>query len=180
MSESRRKKNAAADCVRKLDDDRVSCYHRENYDLRNLKSRSLAWLVQIAVRHDLIMSGKGVLESHNPRVMLQGHLEIFFKADELFALIRRKHLIDETDLASIGLTLYNFPTLSHFFVATREHKFVREATVRELREDVDFVHTLVLNSRLAAYLPEGQGRERDDRIYSLVDRMIAASRCGAV
>src|SRR5260370_36433732 len=103
--------------------------------------------------------------------MLQGHLEIFFKGDELYGLIRRKHLIDETDLASIGLTLYNFPTLSHFFVAKREHKFVREATVRELREDVDFVHTLVLNNRLAAYLPESRERARHDRIYRLVVRM---------
>ncbi len=77
MSESRRKKNAAADCVRKLDDDRVSCYHRENYDLRNLKLRSLAWLVQVAVRYDIVMSLKGLLESHDPRVMLQGAFRSF-------------------------------------------------------------------------------------------------------
>jgi hypothetical protein len=34
-------------------DDRIACYHRKNYDFRNLKARSLAWFVQMAIRRDM-------------------------------------------------------------------------------------------------------------------------------
>jgi hypothetical protein len=158
-------------------DDRIACYHRKNYDFRNLKARSLAWFVQMAIRRDMHACVKGVWDSHNPLVLLQGHLEIFNKLDDLETLIRQRHIIDEGDLATIGLTLYNFPTLSHFFVAPKEQAFVREATVRELFDKANYIRTLVLSSRLVADVPEDKNCQEvsEQEALGFVNQMTPAT-----
>lgn len=135
-------------------DERIACYNRNNYDFRSQKARAMAWFVQVAIRRDMEVCLNGDLDWTNPMVQFQGHREIFDKLDALETLIRQRHIIDEDDLASIGLTFYNFPTLSHFFVAPRKQVFIREVTVRELFDETDHVKQLVRESRLAAYVPE--------------------------
>jgi len=154
-------------------DGRVACYHRNNYKFRELKARSLAWFVQIAIRRDMRSCFQGLLHRDDPRVRLQGHLEIFNKLDELETLIRQRHIVGEDDLATIGLTLYNFPTLSHFFVAPKKQAFVREATVQELIDKGDYIRALLLKSRLAAYIPGDKNYQEasEEEGLSLVNQM---------
>lgn len=109
----------------------------------------------------------------DPRVMIQGHLEIYNKLDDLNQLIRQRHIVDENDLATIDLSLYNFPTLSHFFVAIEKHAFVREATTNELRNACSGISLLVRGSRLGAYIPGDKNcMDADDNdVFSLVNQM---------
>jgi len=146
-------------------DDRIACYNRKNYDFGSLKARSMAWFIQVAIRRDMDVCVNGGLDFDNPLVKFQGHKEIYDKLDALETLIRARHIIDEEGLETIGLTLYNFPTLSHFYVDPVKQAFVREATIRELLDKADHLKRLVLDSRLAAYVPkhdfEGENSERD-------------------
>jgi hypothetical protein len=140
-------------------DERIACYHRKHYDFRNLKARSMAWFIQVAIRRDMNKCINGRLDYDDAMVQFQGHREIFDKIDDLEAIIRQHHIVDEADLGTIGLTLYNFPTLSHFFVSPRKQAFVREVTIRELLDKTDYLKNLVLNSRLSAYVPEHDHEE---------------------
>jgi hypothetical protein len=144
-------------------DERIACYHRKLYDFRNLKARSMAWFVQVAIRRDMDKCINGGLDYDNPLVQFQGHQEILDKIDDLETIIRQHHIIDETALEAIGLTLYNFPTLSHFFVAPQKQAFVREVTMCELSDQADYLKSLVLNSQLADYLAERDCDENSER-----------------
>lgn len=121
----------------------ISCYDRQHYDFSEIKAAALAWFIQFAIRADLF---DALAASEAPRsfeVEFSGQLEIAAKRSDLRNLIREKHILDEPALNSIGLSLYNFPTLSHFFVAPRKQAFLREVTVRELLEQVVRVRALV-------------------------------------
>lgn len=153
-------------------DERIACYNQENYHFRKLKARAMAWFVQIAIRRDMDRCINGGLDYDNPLVQFQGHQEIRDQLIDLEEVIRRHHIIDETDLETIGLTLYNFPTLSHFFVAPEKHAFVREVTVREMLDKTDYLKSIVLNSPLTAYLAgNGSAENSEQEAMTLVHNM---------
>jgi hypothetical protein len=129
-------------------DDRISCYNSKHYVFEGIRAHALAWYIQFAIRVDVAASEVAAMSPASPEVQLSGLLELYKKRYELRELIRAKHIIDEPALETIGLTLYNFPTLSHFFVAPNKHGFVREATVRELLEEISYLHKLA--GRLAS------------------------------
>jgi hypothetical protein len=144
----RNKEENRADKVTSVKDDRISCYNTKHYTFDGVRAGALAWYIQFAIRVDVVASEAAAMSPESPEVQLSGLLEIFKRRNELRELIRAKHIIDEPALGTIGLTLYNFPTLSHFFVAPNKHGFVREATVRELLEEISYLHKLA--GRLAS------------------------------
>lgn len=75
-------------------------------------------------------------------------------------MIRVKHVIDEDDLATIGLSIFSFPTLSHFFVAPGSQTFVREATLEDLGANLLEIRQTILDSgELTSLLPKASSRE---------------------
>ena len=69
-------------------------------------------------------------------------------------------MIDESDLDAIGLSIFSFPTLSHFFVAPRSQQFVREATLEDLGASFLEIRQIILSSEeLSSTLPTASSRE---------------------
>jgi hypothetical protein len=148
--------------IERADDPLIECYCCENYNLRmdEIKSKALAWFVQFAIRADLHKSISSLLQWDDKSVRLRGYPEIYSKARELYGLIRAKHVIDENDLATIGLSIFSFPTLSHFFVAPRSQSFVREATLEDLGAHLLELRQIILDSdELSSLLPKASSRE---------------------
>jgi hypothetical protein len=148
--------------IERADDPLIECYCCENYNLRidAIKSKALAWFVQFAIRADLHASLSTLLDWNDKRVQLRGYPEIRSKARELYGLIRLKHVIDESDLATVGLSIFSFPTLSHFFVAPRSQSFVREATLEDLGAHLLELRQMILDSgELSSLLPKATSRE---------------------
>ena len=148
--------------VQRADDPLVECYCCENYNPRldRIRSKALGWFVQFAIRADLHASFSTILDWDDKRIQLCGYPEIHSKASELYGLIRTKHVIDENDLETIGLSIFSFPTLSHFFVDTRGQQFVREATFEDLGASSLEIREIVLGSEeLSSSLPRASSRE---------------------
>ncbi len=147
--------------ITRADDPLVECYYCENYNrlTDDFKSKALGYFVQFAIRADLHASWSAPLHLDDTRAQLQGYPEIHSKSHELQTLIRRKHVIDETDLETIGLSLYSFPTLSHFFVAPSYQASVREATTRDMCAEVLEIREMVENSELISLLPKASSYE---------------------
>ena len=148
--------------IDRADDPLIECYSCENYNLRmdHIKSKALAWFVQFAIRADLHASLSSLLKWDDKGVQLRGYPEIHSKAQELYELIRVKHIIDEDDLATIGLSIFSFPTLSHFFVATCSQTFVREATLEDIGANFLETRQIILDSdQLSSLMPKASSRE---------------------
>jgi len=148
--------------IERADDPLIECYCCEHYNQRldAIKSSGLAWFVQFAIRADLHASFSTLLNWDNKSVQLYGYPELYSKARELYGLIRARHVIDENDLATIGLSIFNFPTLSHFFVAPRDQQFVREGTFEDLGAHLLEMRQIILNSEeLSSSLPTASSRE---------------------
>ena len=148
--------------IERADDPLIECYCCENYNLQMdaIKSKALAWFVQFAIRADLHASLSTRLDWNDKRVQLLGYPEIRSKARELYGLIRLKRVIDESDLATIDLSIFSFPTLSHFFVAPRSQSFVREATLEDLGAHLLELREMILDSgELSSLLPKASSRE---------------------
>jgi hypothetical protein len=148
--------------IQRADDPLVECYCCENYNPRldRIRSKALGWFVQFAIRADLHASFSAPLDWDDNRVQLRGYPEIYSKARELCELIRTKRVIDESDLETIGLSIFSFPTLSHFFVATRSQQFVREATFEDLGASLLEIRQMILSSKeLSSSLPTASSRE---------------------
>ncbi len=92
----------------------IACYSSSAYNVNKFKSKALAWFVQFAIRADMEEAWRQVPNFENPTIQCRGDIEIHEKAHELRELIRRKHIVDEADLGSIGLSFYSFPTLHAF------------------------------------------------------------------
>ena len=129
-----------SDKINSKEHEQISCYDCRNYSFAGIRAQALAWFIQFAIRADALASEDAAKTPDEPTVQLSGLLEIHAKRSKLRELIRERHIIDEPALQTIGLSLYNFPTLSHFFVAPSEHGFVREATVRELDEEIRYLN----------------------------------------
>jgi len=148
--------------IQRADDPLVECYCCENYNPRldRIRSKALGWFVQFAIRADLHASFSTPLDWDDKSVQMRGYPEIHSKARELYELIRTKPVIDESDLETIGLSIFSFPTLSHFFVATRSQQFVREATFEDLGASLLEIRQMILGSEeLSSSLPKASSRE---------------------
>ncbi len=142
--------------IKTADDPSISCYDCDKYnsDLDNLECEALGWFVQFAIRADLDAARTKSATSDYTEGFPKEYCDLLIsKSDEIYTLIRAKAVIDESDLAKIGLTLYNFPTIAHFFVA--EKKFVREATTLELAQCAQETFKVVLRSGMTPYVPPG-------------------------
>ena len=149
-------------------DDKISCYHWQGYSFAGIRAQALAWFIQFAIRADAIASEDAAKTPDSEQVQLSGLLEIHEKRGKLTELIRERHIIDEPALKTIGLTLYNFPTLSHFFVAPDQHGFVREVTVRELLEEIGYL------DRVAGEIDAVKNSKRIDGVNLTRLRMVAS------
>jgi hypothetical protein len=153
---------SAVATVQRADDPLIECYCCEHYNgrLDQIRSSALGWFVQFAIRADLHASFSKLLDWEDKSIQLRGYPEIYSKAHELYGLIRAKHVIDESDLDTVGLSIFSFPTLSHFFVAPRGQQFVREATLEDLGASLLEMRQIVLNSEeLSSSLPAASSRE---------------------
>lgn len=142
--------------IKTAEDPLISCYNcdRYNRDLDHLQCEALGWFVQFAIRSDLETARTKNANSDYCEGFPEEYCNVLCsKFDEVYELIREKGVIDESDLAKIGLTLYDFPTLGHFFVT--ERRFVREATVRELIQSTGETIDIVRNSGLTPCIPQG-------------------------
>ena len=96
---------------------------------------------------------------------------------DILSLIRTQHIVDEQGLASIGLSLYHFPTISHFLVGTHRPVFVREATIKEIRGALESAYSRVFDSDVWEYATGDTRRATShddvdpDAIHALIDRM---------
>jgi hypothetical protein len=158
-------------------DPRVSCFHASQYNVRGIQCPSLAYFIQFAIRTDLRKAVGSSSHKDHPRIRLTGYLELEERLPDILALIRAKHVVDENDLASIGLTLYHFPTVCHFLDGTERPIFVREANVKEIRCALDFAYSKVYDSDLWKYA-SGEVRMADDpddvdreAVHALIDRL---------
>ena len=104
--------------IKRADDPLVQCYCHENYNpyIDRLSAKLSDGSFSSRSVPIYMTVGAHRCKWHDPRVQLQGYPELHFKSTELQTLIRTKHVIDENDLETIGLSMYSFPTLSHFFV----------------------------------------------------------------
>jgi hypothetical protein len=83
---------------------------------------------------DIEEAGKLQSRFGETKIQISGYIEIYEKRLELSALIRKKHILDESDLASIDLSIDSFPTLHQFFDCKKSKPYVREATVCDLED----------------------------------------------
>ncbi len=107
-------------------------YQHYNGALRSFKSRALGWFVQFAIRGELHKAYEADWELDENEYRARPYLKLRGKSSKLRDLICRKHIIDEFDLAGIGMTLYDFPILFTFFGAGDFRNYVREPTVVEI------------------------------------------------
>jgi hypothetical protein len=173
MSKKTSKRAVSSKPIGNSRDGRIACYHRDNYKLKDIKAKALACFVQIGIRRDIRMCIRMMPYIADPRVKIQGYQQIYDKLDDLNRLIRQRHILDENDLATIDLSLCNFPTLSRFFVAIHKHTFVREATADELHKACSNISRLVRGSSLGDYIPGEKNYidADDDDVFSLINHM---------
>ena len=107
-------------------------YKHYHPGLNAFKSKALGWLVQFAIRADLKLALSEEVKLDTNEYRSRSYFKLQENAPRLRDLILRKHIIDEADLNQIGMTGYDFPCLSHFFVATDMHRFVREPRTHEV------------------------------------------------
>jgi hypothetical protein len=88
---------------------------------------------------------------------MAGYPEIQAKILQLLTLIRERHILDESGLATIGLSLFHFPTLAQFYDAARSQAFVREASIEELRTGLENTYKAVAGSALVDLFPDENG-----------------------
>jgi hypothetical protein len=157
--------------IKDVNDPEVSCYQRDNYAVGNFAAKALGWFIQYAIRADFAESRRLEQRFHEAETQLRGYPEIFSRRDDLLGLVREKHIIDESDLTRIGMSLYNFPTLSRFFVAAKKQSGVREATVRELEMMLTSLQQFISVSGLSKYLPDGDPQNTTEKILGLVANM---------
>jgi hypothetical protein len=117
--------------VTNSNDPRIKHFSSKNYRV-GFQSADLGWLVQFGVRADIHEAWNHLEETESIPSFLNPYYAINQKLHELTALIRKAHVITETGLQSIGLTLYDFPSLSSFYSDLAHQRFVREATIRDL------------------------------------------------
>ncbi len=129
-------------------DQRIQCYKRKNYNL-TFKAKALGWFIQLAIRLDLESALQELNDPANEERELLEYAQISEHTNDLKRLIREKHVLDEADLAELGLTLYAFPSLSKFYTDPKTHSFVRQARISEIKEMQDAVdnHERQLNTR---------------------------------
>lgn len=158
-------------------DPRVSCFHASEYNVKGIQCPALVYFIQFAIRSDLRKAVGSSAQRDNPRIRLTGYLELEERMQDVLALIRTKHIVDENDLASIGLSLYHFPTVCHFLHGTERPVFVREANVKEIRCALDFAYAKVYDSDLWKYA-SGEVRRADDHedvdrdaVHAIIDYM---------
>lgn len=111
-----------------------SCFSYQHYNraLRSFKAAALGWFVQFAIRGELHKAHEvdWALDENEYRAL--PYLKLREKSAELVDLIRKKHIVDESALAGIGMTLYDFPVLFTFFGAGDCRSYVREPTAAEM------------------------------------------------
>lgn len=173
MTKRTSRESSSSKPISNIRDVRIACFHRDNYKLKEIKAKALACFVQIAIRRDIRECIRMMPQIDDPRVQIQGYQQIYNKLDDLNQLIRQRHILDENDLSTIDLSLCNFPTLSHFFVAIQKHPFVREATTEELCKACSDISLLVRGSHLGDYIPGKKNNiDADDvDVFTLVDHM---------
>lgn len=113
-------------------DSQVSCYNRKHYNTR-FSSKSLGWIIQLAVRADLAAAahrGPAQLEYDDPFAPR----ELLENKGRIENLIRKKHVIDEPALMTIGLSLYCFPTVAELFSDPAAHSVVRQARIGDIKQ----------------------------------------------
>lgn len=143
--------------VRSEHDPRIACYRWSNYSFRECRSKALAWFVQFAIRSDMGRAVHWFRQGNNFDVVIAGYPEIQRKIPELITLIRERHILDESALATIGLSLFHFPTLAPFYGAPSSQAFVREASIEELRAELENAYGAVANSALEELFPDENG-----------------------
>ena len=145
--------------------------------MQGLKAPALAYFMQFSIRADLRKAIGSSLQKHDLQLKLSGYLELEERMKDILSLIRTKHVVDEQDLASIGLSLYDFPTISHFFVGAHRPVFVYEATFKQIRSALDFAYSRVFGSDIWQYATGADSRANSlddvdpDAIHTLIDRM---------
>jgi hypothetical protein len=168
----KRQKSSSENAITDVNDPVVACFQRDNYPVESFKAPALGWFIQFAIRADFAESRRLKQQFHEAGTQLLGYPELFSRREDLLGLVREKHLIDESDLARIGMSLYDFPTLSHFFVAPKRQSCVREATVRELEMMLTSLRQFICVSGLSKYVPGGDPQNpTDENIYDLVANM---------
>jgi hypothetical protein len=143
--------------IRSEHDPRIDCYRWSNYSFRECHSKALAWFVQFAIRSDLAQAVGWLRRGNNSNVVIAGYPEIQAKMPQLLTLIRERHILDENALATIGLSLFHFPTLAQFYDAARSQAFVREASIEELRTGLENAHKAVASSALEELFTDENG-----------------------
>lgn len=113
--------------------------------------------MQFAIRSDLIRAVGLFRRGNDFDAVIAGYPEIQKKIPEILTLIRERHILDEEDLRSIDLSLFNFPTLAEFFDSARCHAFVREASIEELRIALEHVHKAVVASAVEGLFSDEDG-----------------------
>jgi len=134
--------------IRSEHDPRIACYRWSNYSFRECHSKALAWFVQFAIRSDLAEAIGRLRQGNNFDVVIAGYPEIQAKIPQLLTLIREHHILDESALATINLSLFHFPTLAPFYGAMSGQAFVREASIEELRTELASAYKAVGSSPL--------------------------------
>lgn len=163
--------------IRSWNDPRVSCFNAAEYKVKGFKAPALAYFVQLGVRIDLREAVGSSLHKDNPRIRLSGYLELEERMQDILSLIRTQHIVDEEGLASIGLSLYHFPTICHFLDGTHRPVFVREATIKEIQAALELAYSRVFDSDVWEYATGDTRRATShddvdsDAIHALIDRM---------
>jgi len=157
MNRSKKQSPSGTPPVRSEHDPRIACYRWSNYSFRECHSKALAWFVQFAIRSDLAQAVGCFRRGNDLNAIIAGYLEIQRKIPELITLIRERHILDESALATIGLSLFHFPTLAPFYGSTSTQAFVREASIGELRAELENAYKAVANSALEELFPDENG-----------------------
>jgi hypothetical protein len=157
MNRSKKQSSSGTHPVRSEHDPRITCYRWSNYSFRECHSKALAWFVQFAIRSDLAQSVGWVRRGNNFDAVIAGYPEIQAKIPQLVNLIRERHILDESALETIGLSLFHFPTLAPFFGAASTQAFVREASIQELRVELQKAYRAVAASPLEELFSDENG-----------------------
>lgn len=148
MDPQRKQSHHESGPIRSEHDPRIACYRWSNYSFRECHSKALAWFVQFAIRSDLAQAVGSFRRGNGFDDVIAGYPEIQRKIPELITLIRERHILDETALETIDLSLFHFPTLAPFYGAVSGQAFVREASIEELRTELASAYKAVASSPL--------------------------------
>lgn len=146
-----------------LIDPRIRRFATNKYDL-GFKSKALGWFIQIAVRSDLDAAVREMKSDDASYIRLIRHGQILEHLQDLKRLICEMHVIDEVNLEEIGLSLFDFPTISDFFSNPKGHAYVRQASISEISEKMEsaLCNTRQLNSRWGQAFAQFNGIEPPD------------------